>query len=81
MNDLSIMPHTSNTRVADGASFLPQGGAGGWWRPSGLFAALLAALPELRPALLRPFKAQVRRNCHTVTLQENFKVQKPGESP
>lgn len=39
---------------------VPAGGAGGWWRPSGLFAALLGVLPELRPALLRTFKAQVR---------------------
>lgn len=36
---------------------LKLGGAGGWWRPSGLFAALLAALPSLKGALVGPLAA------------------------
>ncbi|KAF8066207.1 LIP1P [Scenedesmus sp. PABB004] len=46
-----------------------RGGAGGWWRPSGLFAALLAALPGLRPALLRLFEAPVAQQYPEWSIQ------------
>ncbi|KAF6258720.1 hypothetical protein COO60DRAFT_1701205 [Scenedesmus sp. NREL 46B-D3] len=52
-------PHLRGLHCAAAAAGFALGGAGGWWRPSGLFAALLGVLPELRPALLRTFKAQV----------------------
>ncbi|WIA13954.1 hypothetical protein OEZ85_002523 [Tetradesmus obliquus] len=48
-----------HSAAATGLGLGGRGGAGGWWRPSGLFAALLAAVPDLRGALLRPFEPQV----------------------
>lgn len=35
------------------------GGAGGWSRPSGLFAVLLTVLPSLKAALVEPLRPDV----------------------
>lgn len=38
---------------------LHAGGAAGWFRPSGLFAVLLTALPGLKAALVEPLRPDV----------------------
>lgn len=40
-------------------AFLPQNTGGGWFRPSGLFAVLLSALPGLKEALVEPMRPEV----------------------